>query len=180
MKMGYEWIAGASEQTEWWPWMENRWIYRKHRFVIWLLAHKRLLTRDRMKHLNMTMNGSCFFCDDDLETVNHLFSRCIYSRSIYTGIGNWGGIMRLAEENIRWWLRLRERAATKKKVVGITLATCIYALWQVRNVAMHDFVVPLQENVVRRIKNDVIRRLESLEFKTECMNTKKWSESLKM
>ena len=89
LKMGYEWVDGGSVPTDWWPWMYNRWIFPKHRFIIWLIAHKRLLTGDRMKHLNMTMTGNCCICDEELETVDHLFSKCRFSRRIFKAIGDW-------------------------------------------------------------------------------------------
>ena len=64
MKAGYNWNCGDSVQTDWWHWMNDRWILPKHRFLIWVLAHKRLLTRARMQYLNMTTTGNCYICDD--------------------------------------------------------------------------------------------------------------------
>ena len=84
------------------------------------------------------------------------------------------------EECIIWWIRLRERSTTKKKVVGLILATCIYVLWNVRNVAKNEFYVSTKDIVIRRIKSVVIRRLEILEYNSGCMNTNQWLERLKM
>ena len=47
------------------------------------------------------------------------------------------------------------------------MATCIYFLWNVRNGAKIDLVVTNQKHVIRRIKSDVIRRIEIIESKTE-------------
>ena len=176
--MGYEWVDGGSVPTDWWPWMSNRWIFPKHRFIIWLIAHKRLLTGDRMKHLNMTMTGNCCICDEALETVDHLFSKCRFSRRIFKALGEWCGIHLPEEECIRWWLRLRERSATKKKILGIILATSIYSIWHIRNVAKHDLYVSTPEIVTRRVKNDVFRRIDSLDFKNDCTITRRWIERL--
>ena len=88
-----------------------------------------------MKHLNLTTIGNCYICDEDWETVNHLFSRCRYSRGIFKDIGDWCGIKLPEEESINWWLRYRERSATKKKIWGIILATCIYKIVYPRNIA---------------------------------------------
>ena len=74
LKEGYNWISGVFEKTDWWPWMHNTWILPKHRFFIWIIAHKKLLTRARLQYLNMTTSVNCYICDDEHETVNPLFS----------------------------------------------------------------------------------------------------------
>ena len=73
LKEGYNWITGDAEKVDWGPWMSNRWLTPKHHFIIWVMAHQRLLTGSRMIHLNMSSTGNCYFCDDSLETANHLF-----------------------------------------------------------------------------------------------------------
>ena len=125
LKEGYKWINGDSEMVEWWPWMTNRWITPKHSFIIWVIAHQRLLTGARMIHLNMTTSGKCYICDESLETVNHLFSSCRYSRRIFEELGNWCGTKLPEEDCIKWWLRCRERSAIKKKVVGVIVAASL-------------------------------------------------------
>ena len=165
---------------DWWPWMNNRWILPKHLFIIWIIAHKRLLTQTRLQHLNMSTQVTCFICDDGQETVNHLFARCRYSRVIFAKIGDWCGIKLPEEDCINWWLHYRERSATKKIIVGIILAASIYNLWNVRNLAKIELVVKNQKVVIWNIKNDVIRRIDHIETKTECPNTRVWIERLKM
>ena len=92
LNMGYSWNIGDSETKEWWPWMNNKWILPKHLFIIWIIAHKRLLTQARMQHLNLTTQGYCNICDDGQETVNHLFTKCRYSREIFAKLVEWCGI----------------------------------------------------------------------------------------
>ena len=79
-----------------------------------------------------------------------------------------------------WWVRLRDGSATNKIFCEDMPATDIYTIWHVRNVAKFDLFVSIQENVIRRIKNDVISRIESIDIKSECMNTRRWIERLKM
>ena len=56
----------------------------------------------------------------------------------------------------------------------------MYALWNVRNGAKIELIVMNQNYVIRRIKNDVISRIESLKLKTVCPSTRGWIEQLKM
>ena len=180
LKEGYNWITEISEPTEWWPWMNNKWIIPKHLFIVWIIAHKRLLTQTRMQHINLTTKGNCNICDDDLETTNHLFASCRYSREIFANLGDWCGIKLPDHDCNTWWLKYRDRSATKKKIVRIILAAEIYYIWQVRNRAKFDLVVQNQSIVCRNIRNDVISRLDHFVTKTECSNTRNWIERLKM
>ena len=165
---------------DWWPWMNNRWILPKHLFIIWIIAHKRLLTQTRLLQMTMTTQVKCLICDDGQETVNHLFARCRYSRYIFAEIGDWCGIKLPEDDCINWWLYYKERSATKNKIVGVILAASIYNLWNALNLAKIDFVVKNQNSVICRIKNDVIRRIDHFETKPECPNIRGWIERLKM
>ena len=180
VKEGYNWINGDTELKDWWPWMNNRWITPKHRFIIWAMAHQRLLTRARMKHLNMTSTETCFICDEGQETINHLFFCCRYSYSIIETLREWCGIKLPTDACIEWWLLYRDRSATKQKILVVLLATSIYVLWNVRNKAKMDLIVMHPNNVIKRIKSDVIRRIESLDLKTNCTSTRGWIERLKL
>ena len=74
----------------------------------------------------------------------------------------------------------REEEKSQKKIVGVILATSIYVLWNVPNAAKIDLIVMHPENVIMRVKSDVIRRIESLDLKTNCPFTREWIERLKL
>ena len=117
--------------------------------MIWILAHKRLLTQSRMQHLNLTTQGNCNICDGGLETTNHLFASCRYSRDIFAKLGDWCGIKLPGKDCINRLLQYRERSATKKKIVGLRLAPGRYNTGKVGD-RRHITHVVQNTNIVTR------------------------------
>ena len=108
------------------------------------------------------------------------FSKCRYSRSIFEELETWCDTKLPKEECIHWWLRHKERSATKKKIVGVILANCIYSLLNIRNRAKFDLVVKNQKYVIKSIKKDVISRLDIIVTKTDSPNISDWIERLRL
>src|SRR4051794_41111561 len=54
---------------------------RVHIFL-WLLAHKKLMTRDNMKRRHLHKLEDCIFCSEE-ESIDHLFFECIVARQIW-------------------------------------------------------------------------------------------------
>ena len=67
----------------------------KHVFISWMAILDRLPTMDRLKAWGMEMDGVCALCKQDMETRNHLFFTCTYSKVI------WQKVMQLCRLNRR-------------------------------------------------------------------------------
>ncbi len=44
--------------------------------------HRTLVTRERLYGWKMSENDLCTFCDEEIETIEHLFSECEVTKSI--------------------------------------------------------------------------------------------------
>ncbi|AAD39277.1 Hypothetical protein [Arabidopsis thaliana] len=55
----------------------------KFAFITWLGMHNRLSTGDRMQKWNGQADSTCVFCQDPLETRDHLFFHCHYANQIW-------------------------------------------------------------------------------------------------
>ncbi|XP_074306086.1 putative mitochondrial protein AtMg00310 [Silene latifolia] len=44
IKLGYSWLVDEGPDKEWHPWIANNMMIPKHSFILWLVAHQRLLT----------------------------------------------------------------------------------------------------------------------------------------
>ncbi|KAK9034128.1 hypothetical protein V6N11_050306 [Hibiscus sabdariffa] len=53
------------------------------RLFLWLLCHGRILTNDERVRRHLTIDGSCWFCGDVWEDIDHVFCRCPISYSIW-------------------------------------------------------------------------------------------------
>ncbi|XP_074300387.1 uncharacterized protein LOC141631645 [Silene latifolia] len=73
IKKGYQWLVDASIVKSWHPWISNSLIIPRHKFNIWLIAHRRLLTMDRLVKMRIIQTNVCYMCGSDAETIDHLF-----------------------------------------------------------------------------------------------------------
>ncbi|XP_074301438.1 uncharacterized protein LOC141632827 [Silene latifolia] len=80
VKVGYKWLVDDAADVIWHPWTRNRLILPKHTFFIWLVAHQRLLTQDRLMRMQIAARNRCLLCDADEENIEHLFFQCSYSK----------------------------------------------------------------------------------------------------
>ncbi|XP_073029325.1 uncharacterized protein [Primulina eburnea] len=66
-----------------WPWkplVMKSCILPKNRFLLWLLTHGKLLTRDRLQFVN---DKTCVLCNGAEESVAHLYFECAASKGIW-------------------------------------------------------------------------------------------------
>ena len=154
-------------------------IVPKHLFFVWLQAHNKLLTQERLIRMHIIDSGSCFFCGDAQETQVHLYFQCCYSRMILNLIVEWCKVATPDNNIIEWWLKWRHKSATKKKIIGVILAATIYHIWLFRNRARLECNVVNAHYAVKCIKSDVICRLETLEKHRRTNAVHLWVDSLR-
>lgn len=58
----------------------------KIRTFIWLLTHKRLLTSNYLHHIGIDVPTQCYFCNNDVENLSHMFFRCSNAFRFWTSI----------------------------------------------------------------------------------------------
>jgi len=54
------------------------WAPGKCRFFLWLVAHNRCWTADRLARHGLDHPTRCLHCDEDSETINHLLVDCLH------------------------------------------------------------------------------------------------------
>ena len=67
------------------PWHKLVWSsinVPKHAFVSWMAILNRLPTRDRLKECGIEIKGKCELCHDGIETRNHIFFGCQFSKRV--------------------------------------------------------------------------------------------------
>ncbi|GJN37129.1 hypothetical protein PR202_gb26054 [Eleusine coracana subsp. coracana] len=55
------------------------WAPGKCKFFLWLVAHDRCWTADRLAHRGLDHPEKCILCDQEQETINHLLVACPFS-----------------------------------------------------------------------------------------------------
>ncbi|XP_024006531.1 uncharacterized protein LOC112083039 [Eutrema salsugineum] len=71
------------------PWAAEIWFKHhspKFSFIVWLAVQNRLSTGDRMVVWNANVSATCSFCHVNIETRNHLFFTCSYSKKVWESL----------------------------------------------------------------------------------------------
>ncbi|XP_022024172.1 uncharacterized protein LOC110924477 [Helianthus annuus] len=113
----------------------------KHVFMCWLIFKRKLWTQDRILKWNHMVTSSmnqmcCLLCYVGLETHDHLFFQCSYSRSVWWNVRLKVGMDSVQEtwEDISSWLVPRAKSRDIYSVAGkLVVAAASYAIWCERN-----------------------------------------------
>lgn len=138
----------------------------KFSFVTWLAIHNRLATGDRILKWNPQAVSTCWLCKTALETRDHLFFECEYSKAVWRGL-----IKDLAgdERNCNWPQILQMlNMGLHERVVTFLWRYCfqatIYAIWQERNIrrvgdaALPAFCITMRLDKLVRNRITALRR----------------------
>ena len=102
----------------------------KHPVISWMAILNRLPTKDRLLSWGIEVDGRCLFCQSELETRDHLFFGCRYSKSI------WEAVLQLCQlnrrtaswnEELHWGIsRLKGKALISVALPGMHIYIYIY------------------------------------------------------
>lgn len=143
-----------------WDWAKVVWkpcLMPKHRLTLWLLAHGRLRTKDRIPY---EANKTCPLCKHADETCAHTFFQCPISMALWTKVKIWLGIRQEVSTSVRL-LRLFRRTyrgngrLTKARYLGVSCM--IFLLWQARNRCQYEGDVPNIDRMFCKIQTHVYR-----------------------
>jgi hypothetical protein len=59
------------------------WAPPKCPFFLWLVAHNRCWTADRLERRNLPHPSLCLLCDQEKESINHLLLQCVFARQFW-------------------------------------------------------------------------------------------------
>ncbi|XP_073310971.1 uncharacterized protein [Primulina huaijiensis] len=152
LSIAYHYFVGSKGVWPWKPLLAKSCILPKHRFVLWLIAHSKLMTRDRMGFLP---DRSCVLCKDDLETVHHLFFSCKISKIIWNNVCNWLDMRKnMATPNsiLTAFRNNYKGTSTLAKMRITALSATVYQVWNLRNRVIFDNETPNVDAIFMKIK----------------------------
>ncbi|XP_074291603.1 uncharacterized protein LOC141618408 [Silene latifolia] len=175
---GYFFLKPLTDKVAWYPWILNNWICPKHSFFCWLVAQKRLLTQDRLVRMRIIDTNCCEVCGVMAEDHNHLVVGCAFIKQCHILVQRWCNVLVPAQDCIQWWINWRTHSSTKKKIIGVILASLMYHLWQHRNSCRIDKVVMKPVCLVQKVQQDVRARLQLLDLKCNSRSILDWVKKL--
>lgn len=140
----------------------------KYAFITWMVMLGRLSTGDRMKNWNANVDASCVLCNNPLETAEHLFFQCSYSKQIWEVLmrrvlGNqftreWNSLVRLATLNQNW-------SRIKLFTLRYMMQAVVHAIWMERNRRRHEEISVPSEVLIKRLDKNMRNHFTILQRK---------------
>ncbi|KAF8093003.1 hypothetical protein N665_0393s0006 [Sinapis alba] len=78
----------------------------KYSFIAWLATLDRLTTGERTQRWITQHSNSCVFCNDPLESRDHLFFTCKFSEEVWKGLTQ--NLLATHYTSLDWWTRTSE------------------------------------------------------------------------
>lgn len=122
----------------------------KYSFILWLSIHNRLSTGDRMLNWNSGVAASCVFCQEPLESRDHLFFSCSFGSHVWVTLTRklLGHRFTTSFSTILDLLNDGNFTTTKKFLLRYVLQASVYTLWQERNNRRHGAApLPLDHHI---------------------------------
>ncbi|XP_073049677.1 uncharacterized protein [Primulina eburnea] len=138
-----------------WPWkplLAKNCILPEHKFVLWLFAHSKLLTRD---HLAYISDHRCVLCHEADESVAHLFFKCRFSKSIWDRVRCWIDMKKMMSSTtsiLRAFRTVYRGNSVLSRMRLTALATTVYLVWNVRNKVLFENEKVEIDDVFMKIK----------------------------
>lgn len=128
-------MRGESNKADWRKLVWSNYGAPKWKFIFFLALHRRLLTKVRLTKWERVESDTCPLCDQDLETIDHLFFVCPYISAIWMKLLAWQGINRhtMTWQNDVYSAIANVRGKNNAQIYHMTLAGSVYYYRQERN-----------------------------------------------
>ncbi|XP_057982366.1 uncharacterized protein LOC131167587 [Malania oleifera] len=119
------------------PWFKEVWkcgSIPRHAFTVWLGVKGRLPTNDKL--IGDGINRDCVFCNSEMETIDHIFFKCHFSKEIWGQIKAWLGLRRemsSLKAALKWLHKEARGTGIQPTGKKIGLAATVYLIWHFRN-----------------------------------------------
>ncbi|WMV14448.1 hypothetical protein MTR67_007833 [Solanum verrucosum] len=157
VKSAYRELRSTEEQHAGWPW---RMIWKteipyKVNYFTWLLAKQAVLTHENLNKRKPNLRSSCYLCEEQVETVNHLFLHCKWTDQLWQ--------MFIQKRKIKWtkprsiievlqcWNR-DGNAGKNEKRWRIVPACIWWTIWKERNQRCFEG----KQNNIQKIKTNCL------------------------
>ncbi|KAL0749205.1 hypothetical protein Bca101_031208 [Brassica carinata] len=146
----------------WSVWFKQR--ISKHSFITWLIMRERLTTRDRLRSWGLQVPPECLLCGSSLESQNHLFFDCSFSRDVWSAFFTHRSLSPpFLIADIIQWVRVSSPNAKLKIICHIIFQAVLYFLWRERNSRLHSGTPKPVQILVKEIQLLLRAELSSLD-----------------
>ena len=158
-------IRTRKEKAEWHRLIWSSLTIPKHSVIAWMAILNRLTTLDRLLSWGIDTRGECYLCNEEIETRDHVFLGCHYSKEIWGMILSHCGISRVIgrwEEELKWVISCTKVKKLTSAILIVAWRAQIYYLWRERNGRKHGQSGRSPVQIFEQILDDVRTRLAGL------------------
>ena len=158
-------IIIIKEKVEWHRLLWSSLTIPKHSVIVWMAILNRLPTMDRLISWGIETSGTCCLCQEEVETRDHVFFECNYSKETWRMILSHCGINRVIgkwEEELQWVVRNTKGKKLNSAILIVAWRAHIYHIWREHNGRMHSQSRRTLVQIFEQIQNDVRIRLAGL------------------
>ncbi|XP_038990693.1 uncharacterized protein LOC120113695 [Hibiscus syriacus] len=169
-----------------WNLVRDKWIWDKVRIcrdkvrwhkIIWFPAHipkfsliswmailDRLSTKDRLIRFGLTMDADCVVCGTGLESRDHLFADCPFSREVWNAVLSSCGfrsVMLNWDDRLNWLIDNLRGNSLRVRILKLAWTAFLYYIWEERNYRSFRGLSRSVDCIVNRIRESVKIKLYS-------------------
>ncbi|XP_074305941.1 uncharacterized protein LOC141641167 [Silene latifolia] len=157
IKGGYDWLSPAHDTPDWTALVWTNWNIPKHSMTTWLRIHEGMNLKSKLYRFGCCADDLCILCQRQPETVEHLFTNCVYTVRVQSQLVQWYGgyfptvnnLITVSRNGIQWKIKVAMFNAFN------------YSIWYQRNNARINDWLLRPEIVAARIEEDIRRRVKS-------------------
>ncbi|XP_022032480.1 uncharacterized protein LOC110933573 [Helianthus annuus] len=166
-------IRIREQQKDWSKLVWSSFNIPKHAFTCWLILKRKLWTQDRILQWNHKVTGSmnqmcCLLCYAGLESHEHLFFQCAYSKEVWNHVRSRVGMSSVQEqwEDIISWLIPKANSKSVSAIVSkLVVAASAYSIWSEINTRFFSNRLRPPEQLSEFILSTVRSKLMSFKYK---------------
>ena len=153
-KTAYEALFLGAVQFEPSTLIWKNWGPRKCKFFLWLVAHNRCWTADRLARRGLPHPEHCPFCDQEDETIQHLLCSCVFSQQFWFQLFRTFALPDIAPQPsasgfFDWWQQAGSTLDKRtKRGFNSLVMLGAWMLWKERNDIVFNGASPRIERVL--------------------------------
>jgi hypothetical protein len=123
---------------------------------LWQVMHERVWTSERLQSRGLDSHGPCALCSQEVESLNHLFVGCSFSREIWFKCLHRLGLQQFmpaaTDTLLKWWFRSRKRIAKPRRKASDSFVFLVsWQLWLECNARVFRNSVASTSNLAQTI-----------------------------
>ncbi|CAI0558717.1 unnamed protein product [Linum tenue] len=128
-------IRIPSSSVDWFSVLWGKPFIMKHSLLVWLVVLDRITTKDHLASWGLTDVNSCVLCPGGLESRDHLFSLCSFSKAVFQvvlkKICRWPDFTDWSS-HLRWVVQRWSGTTSPAKIGRLLWVMCCAYIWRER------------------------------------------------